>query len=191
MREGESEDLVVRVQRKSTPADPKDVPGEGSVVERPIEVGTPMSARLVGDKFDIQPADAIPRVLGSSRPAEWSWTITPKSSGKRELRLELAVLLDENGGTPIAVRRYVETIDVRVHLVHTSARIVKSAIGALGAAGLTVAALAGAAFSWWRRRGSTKGGSGTTGGGTVGPGDARLKRRPPARRARKRQKKGR
>jgi hypothetical protein len=159
------------------------------VVERSIEVGTPMSARLVGDDFDIQPADAIPRVLGSTRPAEWSWTITPESSGNKELHLELAVLLDENSATPIAVRRYVETIDVRVHLLHTSTRIAKSATGALGAAGLTVAAVAGAAFSWWRRRRAATGGSGTAGGGAAVRVDARQKRRPPAQRARKRRRK--
>jgi hypothetical protein len=117
------------------------------VVERPIEVGTPMSARLVGDDFDIQPVEAVPCVLGSTRPAEWSWTIRPQSSGKKELRLELAVLLDEDSSTPIAVRRYVEVINVRVHLVNTSVRIATSTVGALGAAGLTVAALVGAAWS--------------------------------------------
>jgi hypothetical protein len=116
MREGRPETFVVRVQRESTPADPRDVPGKGPVVEREIEVGTPMTARLIGEDFDIEPSEAVPRVLGSTRPAEWSWTITPQSSGKKDLRLELAVLLDEDSATPLFVKKYVEVIEVQVDL---------------------------------------------------------------------------
>ena len=185
MREGRPETFVVRVQRESTPADPRDVPGEGPVVEREIEVGTPMTARLIGEDFDIEPSEAMPRVLGSTRPAEWSWTITPQSSGKKDLRLELAVLLDEDSATPIAERKYVEVIEVRVDLFHTTARLAKSAVGLLGATGLTVAALAGAAISVFRRR---KGRAATAGGGPGAPGassrdDARTTKRPPTKRA--------
>jgi hypothetical protein len=179
LAEGETADFVVRVQRDSTPADPEDVPGEGAVVTIPIEVGTPMSARLIGDDFDIQPPDARRRVLGSNRPAEWSWIIKPTSSGEKKLRLELAVLLDDENDTPIAVRRYVQTIDVSVHLLHTSARLIKSALGALTAMGLTAAALVGAAWSWWRRRRRGSTGSGA-GGGSTPPKQVET-RRPPVR----------
>jgi hypothetical protein len=183
LAEGETADFVVRVQRDSTPADPEDVPGEGAVVTIPIEVGTPMSARLIGDDFDIQPPDARRRVLGSNRPAEWSWIIKPTSSGEKKLRLELAVLLDDENDTPIAVRRYVQTIDVSVHLLHTSARLIKSALGALTAMGLTAAALVGAAWSWWRRRrrGSTGSGAGE---GSTPPKQVET-RRPPVRPSRR------
>jgi hypothetical protein len=186
MSEGETADLVVRVQRETTPADPGDVPGEGPVVERQIEVGTPMRARLVGKDFEIEPAEAVTQVLGSDRPAEWSWTIKPTSSGKKELRLELAVLLEENSESTVGeARKYTEVIDVQVHLLHTSARIVKSTTGALGAVGLTAAAVAGWALSWWRRRLST-GVGGTTGTGTTGPHGASSVRRPPPRPRRRR-----
>jgi hypothetical protein len=181
IREGESKDFVVRVQRASTPADPSDVPGEGPVVVSPIEVGTPMSAKLVGDDFEIQPPGAVHRVLGSNRPAEWSWTITPRSWGDKELRLELAVLLDENSENAIKVRSYVQVIHVSVHPWKTSLRLLKGALGVLSATGLTVAALAGAVWSFWRRsrrRGSTAGGTGSSDKGTAGK-----VRRPPAHRA--------
>lgn len=178
LTEGEIADFVVRVQRDSTPADPEDVPGEGAVVTIPIEVGTPMSARLIGDDFDIQPPDARRRVLGSNRPAEWSWIIKPTSSGEKELRLELAVLLDDENDTPIAVKRYVQRIDVSVHLLHTSARLIKSALGALTAMGLTAAALVGAAWSWWRRRRRGSTGSGA-GGGSTPPKPVEKTRPPP------------
>jgi hypothetical protein len=39
----------------------------------------------------------------------------PISSGTKELRLELSVLLDENSDKPIVVKRYVEVIRVQVH----------------------------------------------------------------------------
>jgi hypothetical protein len=39
----------------------------------------------------------------------------PISSGTKELRLELFVLLDENSDKPIVVKRYVEVIRVQVH----------------------------------------------------------------------------
>jgi hypothetical protein len=178
MREGEAVELVVRVQRASAVADPQDVPGEGPLIERPIDVGTPMTAQLIGETFDIQPVGAVPRVLGSTRPAEWSWTITPERPGKKELRLELAVLLDEVSGTPVVVKSYVEIIDVRVDLVRSGARIVKSATGVLGTAGLTVAAVAGAALSRWRRRRRADGAGGDDEDGHE---DAHRQRRAPAR----------
>jgi hypothetical protein len=83
MREGESEDLVVLVQRDSTQGDPEDVPGEGPVVETPQDVGTSMAAKLVGGSFEIQPAGDVRRVLGADRPAEWNWTINQSAPEQR------------------------------------------------------------------------------------------------------------
>lgn len=179
MREGEPREFVVRVQRDSAQVDPSTLPGTGPVVQRPIEVGTPMSGELLGDGFDIEPAAASARVLSSSRPAEWTWTLTPTSFGEKQLRLRLTVLLDEADPTPLVpVREYVQTIEVRVDPLHTAVRVAKTAAGLMTGAGLTAAALAGAAWSWWRRRRPAAGAAGEGppqgslpgSGGQLGPG---------------------
>jgi hypothetical protein len=61
----------------------------------------------------------------------------PISSGTKELRLELSVLLDENSDTPIVVKRYVEVIRVQVHPWYTSKRMAQDALAVLGALGVS------------------------------------------------------
>jgi hypothetical protein len=61
----------------------------------------------------------------------------PISSGTKELRLELSVLLDENSDTPIVVKRYAEVIRVQVHPWYTSKRMAQDALAVLGALGVS------------------------------------------------------
>jgi len=141
-----------------------------------------MTAELSGQDFDINPQGPATRVLGSNLPAEWSWTVTPRSAGKKELRLQLAVLLDENHATPIAGETYTRIIEVRVHPLNTPLRLVKSTSSILGALGLTVAAVASAALRRWRRRRAADGNKSSGGAKTATATrrhDGDGKRRPP------------
>jgi hypothetical protein len=83
MRQGESEDLVVLVQRDSTQRRSgrrsRRGSGGGDVARR----GTSMAAKLVGESFEIRPAGDVRRVLGADRPAEWNWTINQSAPEQR------------------------------------------------------------------------------------------------------------
>jgi hypothetical protein len=190
IREGRTADLVVQVQRKTATTNPTDVPGEGSLVQEEIEVGTPMTAELSGEDFDIAPDGKVTRVLGSNRPAEWRWTVRPRSAGTKELRLELAVLLDADHAAAISSKVYTQSIDVRVDLVNTPLRLARSTGSFLGALGLTVAAIVGTVLGKWRRARTATAAAGAGGPPQAGvPAVSRApdeKRRPPPKRTRRR-----
>jgi hypothetical protein len=154
MREGVSEEIVIQVSRPSVPGDPGEaVPGEGPVVVVPVEVSTSMTAELSGSDFTVEPAGAQRRILSSSRPAEWRWTVTPKSFGTSTLRLRLAVVLSEEPTTPLIPQvTYDEAITVQVHPLHTVVRLAKGVQGALTALGLSAAVVVAGLLHLLRRR---------------------------------------
>ncbi len=152
MREGEVQRLTVRVQRAGTTG-AWSLPGEGPVVKKELEVGTPMRAKLFGDGFEVDPADAMTQVLSSTRPTDWTWSVRPRSTGNKELRLELAVLLDIGTETPVTpTREYVEVIEVKVHPITTTVRLARGATGVLSAAGVSVAVILAAMWTRISRR---------------------------------------
>jgi hypothetical protein len=154
MREGVSEEVVIQVRRPSVPGDPATgLPGEGPPVVVPVEVSTSMTAELTGSDFTIEPSGPQRRTLTSTFPAEWRWTVTPKSFGTATLRLRLAVVLAEDPGTPLIPQvTYDEEIEVRVHPVNTMFRLLKTVQGVLTATGLTTAVFVTGLWQLMRRR---------------------------------------
>jgi hypothetical protein len=154
MQEGETRELIARVERLSAPGEPQPPPGEDPVVMEDLMVGTPMTARLIGKSFTIDPPEASLRVLSSSKPAEWSWKITPTSIGEETLTLELAVVLDETNLTPIEPPGlYKEDIDVSVDPWRTPVRLATTVNGFLVTVGFGgLAAVAMMLWPWARRR---------------------------------------
>ena len=159
MREGVSEEVVIQVRRPSVPGDPATgLPGEGPPVVVPVEVSTSMTAELTGSDFAIEPSGPQRRTLTSTFPAEWRWTVTPKSFGTATLRLRLAVVLAEDPGTPLIPQvTYDEEIEVRVHPVNTMFRLLKTVQGVLTATGLTTAVVVTGLWQLMRRRRNASG----------------------------------
>ena len=154
MKEGLSYELVIHVRRPSVPGDPAtDLPGEGPPVVVPVKVSTAMTAELTGSNFQIEPSGPQKRILSSTYPAEWRWTVTPKKFGTSNLRLRLAVVLAEDPGTPLIPQvTYDEQIEVKVRPLYTAQRLLKTVQGALTASGLTAAVVVAALWQYIRRR---------------------------------------
>jgi hypothetical protein len=55
----------------------------------PVVITPVMSARLSGDGFRIDPAEAQRQTVLQDRPTGWSWTVTPSSWGSLTLRLQI------------------------------------------------------------------------------------------------------
>lgn len=159
MREGVSAEVVIQVQRPSVPGAPgSGLPGGGPPVVVPIEVSTAMTAELTGTAFTIEPSGPQRRTLTSARPAEWRWTVTPTSFGTKTLRLRLAVVLVEDPETPLIPQvTYDEAIEVRVHPLHTAARLMRTVQGALTGVGLSITIVVVAVWQWLKRRRRTTG----------------------------------
>jgi hypothetical protein len=108
--------VVVRVSGPLVPPDfEKDLPGSGAVRNRNVRVGSDLIADLTGTDFNIVRvgSDDGRRTLATGTFTEWQWDVQPLRSGPRSLSLTLHVRL-QDGGPPVDVRTYVETIDVQV-----------------------------------------------------------------------------
>lgn len=154
MREGESEEVIIRVQRPSVPGEPATgLPHQEQFIEVPVEVSTSMTAQLSGDDFEIAPEGPQKRILTSTHPVEWRWIVTPQRSGTHNLRLRLAVVLAEGPDVPLIPEvTFDETITVQVHPLHTTTRLLKTVQGILATTGLTVAAFIGGVYRLTRRK---------------------------------------
>lgn len=153
MEQGETTSWSIRVALHGSDEDPSQgLPGEGPVETRTPRLCELMRAELAGDGMDITATSGAGGVI--SLPAEgvgeWSWDITPREAGEKEMTLRLLAPGPE--GSSIMVETYRETIDVQVRLGYVVGNAVKEWAGPLGLSIPVVAGAIGALYVWWQRR---------------------------------------
>lgn len=153
MEQGETTSWSIRVALHGSEEDPsRGLPGEGPVETRTPRLCELMRAELAGDGMDITATSGAGGLI--SLPAEgvgeWSWDITPREAGEKEMTLRLLAPGPE--GSNIMVETYRETIDVQVRLGYVVGNAVKEWAGPLGLSVPVVVTAIGALYVWWQRR---------------------------------------
>ncbi len=112
MTVGQTERVEVRITRELLGLDPpatdpltEDLQGSGPPEIEPVQVGTFMRARLLGDNFTITPLNNAEQAVGRTGFTEWAWDVTPRRSGEQRLHLAVTVQLRAEGGVE-AVRDF-------------------------------------------------------------------------------------
>ena len=153
MEQGETTSWSIRVALHGSDEDPsRGLPGDGPVETRAPRLCEFMRAELAGDGMDITATSGAGGLI--SLPAEgvgeWSWDITPREAGEKEVTLRLLAPGPE--GSNIMVETYRETIDVQVRLGYVVGNAVKEWAGPLGLSVPVVVGAIGALYLWWQRR---------------------------------------
>ncbi|WP_155122487.1 hypothetical protein [Burkholderia ubonensis] len=132
----------------------KLITAPGKVENDRIKISDRMIAHLSGDDFDITANTPETQAVSASEPTTWNWTVKPKSSGERQLNLDLdAIILLDGSPTPRAIRTFSKTIIVTVRPVQRVTHFVKENWQWLWATFLVPVA------GWlWRRRHKKTGG---------------------------------
>ena len=92
MKVGIEERVVVRLTKDITENLTEGLEGPGTPQIEPIEVGTFMMVTLTGgDSFDINALSSEEQVVKPVGFTEWSWDVTPLTSGRQELHLTVTV----------------------------------------------------------------------------------------------------
>ena len=91
MKVGIEERVEVRLTKDITENLTEGLKGPGAPQIEPIEVGTFMMVTLTGDSFDINALSSEEQVVKPVGFTEWSWDVTPLTSGRQELHLTVTV----------------------------------------------------------------------------------------------------
>lgn len=112
MTVGQTERVEVRITRELLGLDPpatdpltENLQGSGSPEIEPVQVGTFMRARLLGENFSITPLNNTEQVVGRTGFTEWAWEVMPRRAGEQTLHLAVTVQLRAEGGVE-AVRDF-------------------------------------------------------------------------------------
>jgi hypothetical protein len=87
MHLGQTEDVEFRVGEKETQALVADLKGRGEAIIGDIDIGTFMTAKLIGDPRDFAITNFSTERQFVAETARWQWKVTPVRSGKHSLRL--------------------------------------------------------------------------------------------------------
>jgi hypothetical protein len=123
---------------------------QGREIHAAIKVERVMQADLDGNKFTIAPPEGDNREWKPTRRPEWSWQITPNSSGSQILSLRIVGLINVNG---MSTGTDFESLNREVEVTQTLWQRISGTLGAAWwpAFYAILAALGGWALWGWRR----------------------------------------
>lgn len=87
----------------------------GRVIEAEVRFYERMRAELTGSAFEIVPILSQTQAVRTTGDTSWEWEVTPRSSGKHQLRLNLYALVSvDDESTPLMIHTYKHTMNVYV-----------------------------------------------------------------------------
>jgi hypothetical protein len=120
---------------------------EGERTSAAIEVDDQMEASLGGVHFEYEPKEAVPQKwAGRTESTEWSWQVSPTSSGPEELTLKLTPLLNIEGTLTAS---HIESLERKVDVTQPWWQRLSGIIGASSWQWLWAVLLAPAAAWGW------------------------------------------
>lgn len=138
------------ILRRSTEALQQQSARQGREINATIKVERVMQADLNGIQFTIDPPEADDREWKPTSRSEWSWQITPNTSGSQTLSLTIMGLINVNG---MSTGTNFESLNREVEVTQTLWQRISGTLGAAWwpAFYAILAALGGWALWGWRR----------------------------------------
>ena len=94
MRAGVRERVEVRIAIGPPTAQLREgLKGHGAPQAEPIQVGTFMKVRLLGERFDVRALSSEEQVVVEEHPSQWEWDVTALHHGTQVLSLAVSVRL--------------------------------------------------------------------------------------------------
>jgi hypothetical protein len=119
MRVGVPEKVEARIAKEITESMTEGLEGRGQVVIEPVRIDSYMRVRMNGGGFEIVPDPKYDeeQLVTRDNYTQWAWTVTPESSGRQTLLLNVSVRTNLPGmGEKVIYSRVLEkAIDVHVH----------------------------------------------------------------------------
>jgi hypothetical protein len=147
---GDTEIVEAVILRRFSEALQRESARQGREIHAAIKVERVMQADLDGNMFTIAPPEADNREWKPTSRPEWSWQITPNSSGHQILSLRLMGLINVNG---MSTGTDSESLNREVDVTQTLWQRISGTLGAAWwpAFYAILAALGGGALWGWRR----------------------------------------
>jgi hypothetical protein len=147
---GDTRVIEAVILRRYSAALQRESTRQGRRIDATIVVERRMQADLDGNKFTISPPEADTREWKPTSSPEWSWQITPDSSGTQILSLRIMGLINVNG-MPTGTDS--DSLNRKVEVTQTLRQQITGTLGASWwpAFYAILAALGGWALLGWRR----------------------------------------
>jgi len=88
---------LVSSQKEATTKQPANSPNFVFKFSGNVDLYPVMNAQLFAIGFEVNPAGRVQQVVDTSSPANWSWVIVAKQSGRQELALTISIPAVVNG----------------------------------------------------------------------------------------------
>lgn len=101
----------------------KELTVRGQRISKKIEVSKIVTAKITAPDFDVTLITPEEQILSFTKPTEWLWTLSPKSSGKFEVNLSVNAVITVNGRE---TSHHLKTFDKTIVIEITNQQIVKN-----------------------------------------------------------------
>jgi hypothetical protein len=125
---------------------------DGATAGSRIQTAKHMSARLIGDGFEIRALSPETQQIGRGRTTEWKWTVRPTWFGSQPLYLTLdAIVATTPKDKAVSVRTFTRTIPVYVSSGSAAAAFARDHWAIVAGLGAAITAIVGGLWALFAR----------------------------------------